>query len=111
MIFLRIAGLFFAFVQITLALRLLLPFVLVPEALVDYVPALLEITDIWIAPITSVLERFEFTDLAQQLTPTAESLVEGPAEFEPLVAIAMVFWVGVTMFSMFVLRLIIRPGG
>ena len=111
MIFLRLAGLFFAFVQISLVLRLLLPFVVVPEALVPYVPALMDITDLWIAPIEVMLTGFRLTDLAEQLTPTADSLVDGPTEFEPFVLIAMVLWVVVTMFSMFVLRLIFRPGG
>jgi hypothetical protein len=110
-IFLRIAGLFFAFVQISLVLRLLLPFVLVPEALLPYVPALIEITDLWIAPVESILTGFQLSDLAADLTPTADSLVEGPTEFEPFVLIAMLFWVVVTMFSMFVLRLVFRPGG
>ncbi len=105
------AGLFFAFVQLSLAARLLLPFVEVPDALVQYVPTLIEITDIWIAPIEAVIDRFELTDLADQLTPDPDTLIEGPTEFEPMVPIAMVFWIGVTMFSMFVLRLIFRPQG
>ena len=111
MIFLRLAGLFFAFVQISLVLRLLLPFVVVPEALLPYVPALMEITDLWIAPIEAILAGFSLTDLAEQLAPTTDTLVEGPTEFEPFVLIAMLFWVVVTMFSMFILRLIFRPGG
>ena len=41
MIFIRLAGLFFAFVQVTLLLRLVLPFVEVPKALQEYVPTLL----------------------------------------------------------------------
>ena len=111
MIILRLAGLFFAFVQISLALRLLLPFVEVPTALLEYVPTLLDITDLWIAPIDAIFQNFELTDLAEQLTPTAEGLVEGPKEFEPFVAIAMVFWIGLTMVSMCVLRLVFNPRG
>ena len=45
MIFIRLAGLFFAFVQVTLFLRLLLPFVEVPKGLAEYVPTLMEITE------------------------------------------------------------------
>ena len=65
MILIRLAGLFFAFVQITLFLRLLLPFVEVPKALAEYVPTLMEITDLWLSPVVAVVERFELGDLAQ----------------------------------------------
>jgi len=110
-IFLRLAGLFFAFVQITLALRLMLPFVEVPPGLTTYVPTLLDVTDLWLAPVIAVTERFEITGLAESLAAAGEEAVTGPTEFEPVVLVAMVFWVVVTMFAMFVLRLIFRPAG
>ncbi len=111
MIFIRIAGLFFAFIQITLALRLIVPFVEVPTALVEYVPPLLDITDLLLAPVLAVSERFELTGLAEDLAPVAGELVAGPTEFEPAVLLAMVFWGLVAMFMLFVLRLIFRPQG
>ena len=40
MLIIRLAGLLFAFVQLTLVLRLALPFVEVPEGLAEYVPLL-----------------------------------------------------------------------
>jgi len=110
-IFIRLAGLFFAFMQITLALRLLLPFVEVPDALVEYVPALLDITDLWLAPVLGLADRFELTGLAQEFVPVAGELVEGPTEFEPAVPLAMVVWAVVAMFVLFVMRLIFRPTG
>lgn len=105
------AGLFFAFVQITLALRLMLPFVDVPTGLEDYVPALIGVTDVFIAPVLAVVDRFEISGLAQSLAEAGDGTVTGPDAFEPIVLVAMVFWVIVTMFAMFVLRLIFRPGG
>ncbi|MFV2062945.1 MAG: hypothetical protein ACC726_05455 [Chloroflexota bacterium] len=111
MIFIRLAGFFFAFVQITLALRLIVPFVEVPEGLTRYVPTLLDITDLWLAPVMAVTERFEITGLAESLAAAGEEAVTGPQEFEPLVLVAMISWVVVTMFAMFVLRLIFRPAG
>jgi hypothetical protein len=110
-IFIRIAGLFFAFIQITLALRLILPFVEVPTALVEYVPPLLDITELLLAPVLAVSERFELTGLAEDLAPAAGELVAGPNDFEPAVLLAMVFWGLVAMFMLFVLRLIFRPQG
>ena len=111
MIFIRLAGFFFAFVQITLALRLILPFVEVPEGLLEYVPALIDITDVWLAPVLAVTERFEVSGVAESLAAAGEGTVAGPEEFEPLVLVAMLFWVGVAMFGLFVLRLIFRPVG
>ena len=111
MIFIRLAGLFFAFVQITLALRLILPFVVVPPGLVEYVPALVDITDLWMAPVLAVTDSFEITGVADSLASAAESSVSGPDAFEPLVLVAMLFWVGAAMFGIFVLRLIFRPVG
>jgi hypothetical protein len=108
-IFIRLAGFFFAFVQITLALRLVLPFVEVPEGLTKYVPTLLDITDVWLAPVVAVTERFEITGIADSLVAAGEETVTGPAEFEPLVLVAMIFWVVVAMFALFVMKLIFRP--
>ena len=109
MILIRLAGLFFAFVQISLALRLMLPFVEVPQGLTEYVPTLVEVTDLWMAPVLAVTERFEITGVADSLAAAGDGSVTGPDEFEPLVLVAMVFWVGAAMFGLFVLRLIVRP--
>ena len=111
MIFIRLAGIFFAFVQIPLLLRLVLPFVEVPKALGEYVPALMEVTDVWLAPVTAVIDRFELNDLTPSLVDAAGDAVSGPDEFEPVVLIAMVAWALVAMFVLFVLRLIFRPLG
>lgn len=110
-IFIRLAGFFFAFVQITLVLRLMLPFVEVPEALVEYVPTLVEITDIWLAPVLAVMERFEISGVAESLAAAGETTVSGPEEFEPVVLVAMLFWAVVAMFGLFVMKLIFRPVG
>ncbi|RKY16571.1 MAG: hypothetical protein DRQ55_17710 [Planctomycetota bacterium] len=109
MIFIRLAGLFFAFVQITLVLRLALPFVEVPPSLLEFVPALLDITDVWLLPVEAIVERFEITGLAEELVAVGDDSVSGPEEFEPLVPVAMLFWGVAAWFSLFVLRLIFRP--
>jgi hypothetical protein len=107
----RFAGLFFAFVQITLALRLVLPFVAVPPGLEEYVPALLEVTDLWLLPIDVIGERFEITGVAESIAEVGDATVSGPEAFEPSVIAAMLFWGLVAWFSIFVLRLIFRPAG
>jgi hypothetical protein len=107
----RLAGFFFAFVQITLVLRLALPFVEVPEGLVEYVPALLDLTDLWLLPIEAITERFEITGVAEGIAEVGDATIRGPEEFEPLVIAAMIFWGLVAWFSLFVLRLIFKPAG
>jgi hypothetical protein len=110
-ILIRLAGLFFALVQITLLLRLALPFVEVPKALQEYVPELMAVTDLWLAPVRVVVERFELNDLTESLVEAAGTAVSGPEEFEPIVLVAMVAWAVAAMFVLFVLRLVFRPAG
>jgi hypothetical protein len=105
----RLAGIFFAMVQITLLLRLALPFVEVPTALVEHIPTLMEVTDLWLAPVVAVAERFELVGVAGELAGASEELVTGPEEFEPMVLVAMIAWAVAAMFTLFVLRLIVRP--
>ena len=111
MLIIRLAGLFFAFVQITLVLRLALPFVEVPMGLLEYVPALVDITDLWLVPVESIAEQFEITGLAEELAAVGDESVSGPEEFEPFVLLAMLFWGVAAMFGLFVLRLIFKPAG
>ncbi len=111
MLVIRLAGLFFAFVQITLALRLVLPFVDVPPGLEQYVPPLLDITDLWLLPIEVIGERFEITGVAESIAEVGDATASGPEAFEPSVIAAMLFWGLVAWFSIFVLRLIFRPAG
>lgn len=111
MIIIRLAGLFFAFVQITLVLRLALPFVEVPDSLVEFVPTLMDVTDLWLLPVEAIVERFEINGVAEDLAAATDGTVSGPEEFEPLVLVAMLFWGLVAWFSLFVLRLIFRPAG
>ncbi len=111
MIVIRLAGLFFALVQITLVLRLALPFVEVPAGLTEYVPAVVDITDVWLLPVEAIVDRFEITGLAEDLATIGDDSISGPEQFEPVVLVAMLFWGLAAWFSLFVLRLIFRPAG
>jgi hypothetical protein len=108
----RVAGIFFAFVQITLALRLLIPFVEVPEALDAFVPPLLVITDLWLAPFVALLGRLGILGMNLSFpTAVVDGEVVVPTEFEPAVVVAMIGWAIFAAFALFVLRLIFRPQG
>ena len=111
MIVIRLAGLFFALVQITLVLRLALPFVEAPPSLAEFVPTLMDITNLWLLPVEAIVGRFEITGLAQDLAEVGDGTISGPQEFEPIVLLAMLFWGLAAWFSIFVLRLIFRPAG
>ena len=112
MFLVRLAGIFFAFVQITLALRLLLPFVAVPAALADFVPSLLVVTDLWLAPLVAIIDGLDVMDTGANLdTATQDGEVVVPTEFEPAVVVAMIGWAIIAAFSLFILRLLFRPGG
>jgi hypothetical protein len=108
----RIAGIFFAFVQITLALRLLLPFVAVPAALEDFVPTLLVVTDLWLAPWVAIIDALDVMGTGANLdTATQDGEVVVPTEFEPAVVVAMIGWALIAAFALFILRLLFRPVG
>ena len=112
MIIIRLAGIFFAVVQITLALRLLLPFVDVPLSLEGFVPTLLVITDWWLAPFVAVIDALDILGTGAALDPaTQDGEVVVPSEFEPAVVVAMVGWAIIAAFILFVLRLVFRPVG
>jgi hypothetical protein len=111
-IVIRLAGVVFAVVQITLALRLLLPFVDVPRSLEGFVPTLLVITDWWLAPFVAVIDALDILGTGATLdTATRDGEVVVPTEFEPAVVVAMVGWAIIAAFILFVLRLIFRPAG
>jgi hypothetical protein len=108
----RLVGLFFAFVQVTLALRLVLPFVSVPDVLAEFVPTLVAVTDLWLAPVYAVLERVDLFGMSESLLESATGVpAAGPQEFEPVILLAMLLWAGIAVFVLFVLRLIFRPLG
>jgi hypothetical protein len=105
----RLAGIFFAFVQVTLALRLLLPFVEVPAALADFVPSLLVVTDLWLAPWIAIIDALDVMDTGANIdTATQDGEVVVPTEFEPAVVVAMIGWAIIAAFSLFILRLLFR---
>ena len=112
MIIIRLAGILFAFIEITLALRLLLPFVDVPVALEGFVSPLLVVTDWWLAPFIAFIDRLDVMggDVNIQ-TAVVDGKVVVPTEFEPAVVVAMIGWAIIAAFILFVLRLIFRPTG
>ena len=112
MFLIRLAGIFFAFVQITLALRLLLPFVEVPAALEDFVPTLLVVTDLWLTPWVAIIDALDVMGTGANLdTATQDGEVVVPTELEPAVVVAMIGWAIIAAFALFILRLLLRPVG
>ena len=92
-------------------LRLALPFVDLPEGLTEYVPGLMDVTDVWLLPVEAVVGQFEISGLAEDLAAIGDESISGPEQFEPVVLAAMLFWGVAAWFALFVLRVIFRPAG
>lgn len=110
MLLLRIVGLSLALIQASLTLRLLVPFVKIPKALHDYVPGLVSVTDVLIAPFRMFVKPY---DLGGSLTlPGGGDLGLGQYmdKVDPAVIVAMVGWGIVGGLALFILRNVIRPG-
>jgi hypothetical protein len=109
---LRLAGLGFAAIQITLALRLLLPFVEVPGSLEGYVPTLVRVSDVLVAPFSALVEPYDLDPVLDELGGISRATLGAYAEGLDLgVAVAMVGWALVATFVLFVMRLVVRPAG
>jgi hypothetical protein len=110
-IVLRVAGLFFAFAEIVLALRLVLPFVEVPVALEDYVPTLVAVSDWFVQPFRAIIEPYDLEGVLADFGQLTEVALGPYADsIDPAVIVAMVGWAIISSFVLFVLRLIVRPG-
>lgn len=111
MLLLRLVGLVFALIQVTLALRLLLPFVEVPAAFEAYVPQLVSVSDGLIAPFRAIIEPYDLEGILAEIGPLTEAALGPWADsLDPAVIVAMVGWGIVSTFVLFVMRLVIRPG-
>ena len=109
-ILVRLVGLAFAFIQVSLLFRLMLPFVgSVPKALRPLVKPLIEFTDMLIAPFRSVSQPFDLAHLRELPAGVAAVLLPYVDRVDPTVIIAMIAWAligGVVILS---LRLVLRP--
>jgi hypothetical protein len=107
----RLAGIAFAVIQVTLALRLLLPFVEVPTGFEDYLPGLRAVTELWLAPFAAIVDQLDVLGSGASLDSGWPEEDREPTTFEPAVVVAMIGWAIVAAFVLFVLRLIFRPVG
>jgi hypothetical protein len=111
MLLFRLIGLLLALIQGSLLVRLLLPFVDVPRGLRDYVPPLLNVTDLLIAPFRVLISPY---DLGGSFRVTGAgdlgSLGKYVDKIDPAVLVAMVGWGIAGGLLLFILRNVIRPG-
>jgi hypothetical protein len=103
----RVVGVVFALIEGALVLRLLLPFVRVPKALREYVPGLIDVSDLLAAPFRLIVEPF---DLGSGAIPGASELGFGRYvdKVDPAILVAIVGWGVIAGVLMIVLRLVAR---
>lgn len=112
MLLLRLAGLTFALIEIVLAMRLLLPFVEVPRQFREHVPALVALSDRLVQPFQAFIEPYDLKGALEELGSfSTEALGRYADSLDPAIIVAMVGWAVVSVFVLFVMRLVIRPGG
>jgi hypothetical protein len=105
-VILRVAVIAFSIVQTLLGLRLVIPFINVPDGFQEYVPTLFSVTDPLIAPFTGFVDflGIEFADLG----PAG---AVGGGVFDRLdvsVIVALIGWSLVELVIVMVLRVVAR---
>ncbi len=110
MLFFRLIGLLLALIQAALGLRLVLPFVKVPKGLHDYVPPLLNVTDVLVAPFRMLIAPYDLGSSFRLPGGGDLGLGQYVDKVDPALLVAMVGWGIVGGLALFVLRNVIRPG-
>ena len=110
MLLLRLVGLALALVQAALTLRLLLPFVRVPKGLQDFVPTLISITDVLIAPFRMIVAPYDLGGSLRLPGGGDLGLGQYVDKVDPAVLVAMVGWGIAGGLVLFIVRNVIRPG-
>ena len=88
----RIGAAVFAVIQGLLLLRLALPFVDLPKALVPFAPPLVTITDLLIAPFEGISKPFNLHNIADTLPGGGSALGVNIDKVDPAILVAMVGW-------------------
>jgi hypothetical protein len=104
----RLAAFVFAMIQTLLLLRLSLPFVRIPQTLQDWVPPLIDVTDLLVAPFAPFAKTFDLRAAAENLPAFGGALGSYADKFDAAVLIAMVGWgvvaIAVTLIASLVSR-------
>ena len=100
----------FALVQVVLGLRLILPFVQVPKALHQYVPTLISWSDALMAPFKGIITPYDLGTLGGLPGGLDAGFGQYVNNVDPAVVVAMVGWGIVAGLTLFILRMVIRPG-
>jgi hypothetical protein len=75
-----------------LLLRLALPFLRIPETLRSWVPLLVDVTDILVAPFQAISRTFDLKTAAQNLPAFAGAFSGYADRLDPAVLVAMIGW-------------------
>jgi hypothetical protein len=103
----RLVALGLALVEATLALRLLFPFMRIPESLEGYVPALVDVSDALVAPFRAFVQPFALDQL-DRLPGGELGYATYLDKLDTTVLVAMVGWAIIGSLTLFILRSVLR---
>lgn len=102
----RSAALVFGLIQALLLLRLVLPFVQIPKAVQQYMPLLISVTDVLVAPFQVFVKSFQLNQVAATLPGGGFRAFAG--RMDPGVMAAMVGWAAIAIVVSLILTLVVR---
>ena len=103
----RLAALAFGLIESLLLLRLALPFVKAPKAVQQYVPLLLSVTNVLLAPFEPFVRSFQLDHVGGIGLPGG-GLAAYAERVDPGVIVAIVGWAAIAVFISVVLTLVVR---
>ena len=109
MLLIRLVGLLLALIEAVLALRLLFPFMRIPKSMDQYVPTLVSISDWLMVPFQYFLRPFTLDELSKLPGGNELGYTKYLDQIDANVLVAMVGWAIIGAFTLFLLRLVIRP--
>jgi hypothetical protein len=104
----RLAAFGFAIIQALLLLRLALPFLRIPSTLNDWVPALIQVTDLLVAPFQPIAKTFDLKTAAQTLPAFGGAFSGYVDRIDGAVVVAMIGWGLIAFVVTLILTLVAR---
>lgn len=104
----RTGAFVFAIIQVLLLLRLALPFLRIPDTLRDWMPLLIQVTDLLVVPFGAISRTFDLKSAAENL-PAFGGVFAGYADrLDGAVLVAMIGWGIVAFVVTLILSLVSR---
>lgn len=104
----RVAAVVFAIIQTLLLVRLALPYVHWPATLDPWIPRLIDVTDLLVAPFQPLVRTFDLKSAARDLPALGGVLTGYVDKLDAGVLVAMIGWGAIAFVVVLVVSLISR---